>query len=74
MTVVTDEIRPDSTDEAEPERAARTLIEQARTALDGGFDGITISEHLAGFPGYVPVPTTLAATVLGATQRGWVAR
>ncbi|MBK0870374.1 LLM class flavin-dependent oxidoreductase [Saccharopolyspora sp. HNM0986] len=57
----------------EPERAARTLLEQARTALDGGFHGITISEHHAGFPGYVPVPATMAATILGATRRGWVA-
>lgn len=59
--------------EDEPERAARTLMDQARTALDGGFHGITISEHHAGFRGYVPAPATLAATILGATRRGWVA-
>lgn len=59
--------------EGEPERAARTLLTQARAALDGGVHGVTISEHHAGFRGYVPTPAAVAASILSATDRGWVA-
>ncbi len=57
----------------EPEHASRTLLDQARAALNGGMHGVTIREHHAGFRGYVPTPATVAATILGATDRGWVA-
>jgi alkanesulfonate monooxygenase SsuD/methylene tetrahydromethanopterin reductase-like flavin-dependent oxidoreductase (luciferase family) len=49
------------------------LVEQACTALDHGMSGVTISEHHAGFPGYVPCPAVLATAILGATDHGWVA-
>lgn len=47
-----------------PQQAASTLVEQASTALDAGLHGVTISEHRAGFPGYVPHRRWLTRSVL----------
>lgn len=47
------------------------LIDDARVAFVNGFDGVTLSEHHAGFPGYVPNPLLLAGVLLGATDGGW---
>lgn len=44
---------------------------QARVALDRGFDGVTVSEHHAGFPGYMPTPVLAAARILALSNRGW---
>jgi alkanesulfonate monooxygenase SsuD/methylene tetrahydromethanopterin reductase-like flavin-dependent oxidoreductase (luciferase family) len=52
-------------------RQAELLVEQAVAAEAAGFDGVTISEHHAGFPGYVPQPLLVATWVLGATERIW---
>lgn len=49
----------------------RLLREEARLAEAAGFDGVSISEHHAGFPGYFPVPLTLAATLLKTLSTSW---
>lgn len=53
--------------------AMQWLVRQATTALESGFDGVTVSEHHAGFPGYLPTGVLAAARILGATGRGWAA-
>jgi alkanesulfonate monooxygenase SsuD/methylene tetrahydromethanopterin reductase-like flavin-dependent oxidoreductase (luciferase family) len=49
----------------------RTLLEQARCAEASGLDGVTISEHHGGFPGYLPQPLQMATWILEETQRIW---
>jgi alkanesulfonate monooxygenase SsuD/methylene tetrahydromethanopterin reductase-like flavin-dependent oxidoreductase (luciferase family) len=56
-----------------PVTAMASLVSQGRTALDHGFDGVTVSEHHAGFRGYIPTPTLAAARILGTTEQGWAA-
>lgn len=56
-----------------PADAVATHRDQGRVALTAGFDGVTVSEHHAGFRGYLPVPTLAAARILGSTESGWVA-
>jgi len=48
---------------------------RAETLLgdDAGYDGVMVSEHHAGFPGYLPNPIQLAAFLLAEGGRGWVA-
>jgi alkanesulfonate monooxygenase SsuD/methylene tetrahydromethanopterin reductase-like flavin-dependent oxidoreductase (luciferase family) len=36
-----------------------------------GFDGVTLSEHHAGFPGYLPVPLSMAAVLGRELDRAW---
>jgi alkanesulfonate monooxygenase SsuD/methylene tetrahydromethanopterin reductase-like flavin-dependent oxidoreductase (luciferase family) len=48
-----------------------TLLDWARTAEAAGFDGVTLSEHHAGFPGYMPAPLLGAGWVLENTTRLW---
>jgi alkanesulfonate monooxygenase SsuD/methylene tetrahydromethanopterin reductase-like flavin-dependent oxidoreductase (luciferase family) len=36
-----------------------------------GFDGVGLSEHHGGFPGYVPTPTLVVAALLAVTSRVW---
>jgi alkanesulfonate monooxygenase SsuD/methylene tetrahydromethanopterin reductase-like flavin-dependent oxidoreductase (luciferase family) len=50
---------------------AAALVEQARAAEAAGFDGVTMSEHHGGFPGYLPQPLMVASWVLAATDRLW---
>jgi alkanesulfonate monooxygenase SsuD/methylene tetrahydromethanopterin reductase-like flavin-dependent oxidoreductase (luciferase family) len=49
------------------------LRAQAAAADRAGFDGVTLSEHHGGFPGYLPVPTLVAATLLAVMPRAWAA-
>lgn len=50
---------------------AAALVAQAQEAERAGFDGVTISEHHGGFPGYMGVPCQASNWVLGATERIW---
>ena len=52
-------------------RQAAGLLACGVAAEAAGFDGVTISEHHAGFPGYMPQPLVIAAAVLAKTQRVW---
>jgi alkanesulfonate monooxygenase SsuD/methylene tetrahydromethanopterin reductase-like flavin-dependent oxidoreductase (luciferase family) len=47
------------------------LIAQAVAAELAGFDGVTVSEHHAGFPGYLPQPLLATNWLLGATRHTW---
>lgn len=38
-----------------------------------GFDGVTLSEHHGGYPGYLPVPTLVVAALLQVMTRAWAA-
>ncbi|MGH9917882.1 MAG: LLM class flavin-dependent oxidoreductase, partial [Nitrososphaerales archaeon] len=49
------------------------LCEQARLALQGGFDGVMISEHHGGFGGYLPNPLQMSTFVLEENPVGWAA-
>jgi alkanesulfonate monooxygenase SsuD/methylene tetrahydromethanopterin reductase-like flavin-dependent oxidoreductase (luciferase family) len=49
------------------------LLAQATAAERAGFDGVTISEHHLGFPGYFPNPLQAASWILERTTRVWVA-
>jgi len=49
------------------------LLRQAEEAEAAGFDGIAISEHHLGFPGYLPNPLQAASWILAHTSRIWVA-
>jgi alkanesulfonate monooxygenase SsuD/methylene tetrahydromethanopterin reductase-like flavin-dependent oxidoreductase (luciferase family) len=49
------------------------LLAQASAAERVGFDGVTISEHHLGFPGYFPNPLQAANWILERTARVWVA-
>jgi len=56
-----------------PAEAVEALVAQARAAEASGFDGVTLSEHHQGFPGYFPTPTLLAGHLLARTDRIWSA-
>lgn len=47
------------------------LVEDASNAVGAGFDGVTLSEHHAGFPGYVPQPMQLASMLRERMSEGW---
>ncbi len=49
------------------------LRAQAIAASSAGFDGVMVSEHHAGFPGYHPNPVQLAGFLLATMPRGWAA-
>lgn len=49
------------------------LRTQARLGEAAGFAGIMVSEHHGGFAGYLPHPGQVAAILLAATARVWVA-
>lgn len=49
------------------------LREESALAVASGFDGVTLSEHHGGFPGYVPAPLLLAGVLLAHLPQGWVA-
>jgi alkanesulfonate monooxygenase SsuD/methylene tetrahydromethanopterin reductase-like flavin-dependent oxidoreductase (luciferase family) len=45
----------------------------AVAAEHAGFDGVTLSEHHAGFPGYVATPILLTSVLLARTRAIWAA-
>ena len=45
----------------------------ARRAIEVGYDGVMVSEHHAGFPGYFPSPQQMAGFLLAAMPFGWAA-
>ena len=45
---------------------------EAQLAEEVGYDGVMVSEHHAGFPGYLPNPLQLSAFLLAATEEIWV--
>jgi alkanesulfonate monooxygenase SsuD/methylene tetrahydromethanopterin reductase-like flavin-dependent oxidoreductase (luciferase family) len=47
------------------------LLEQARQADAAGFNGVTVSEHHGGFPGYLPNPLQMSGWVLEECPRVW---
>jgi alkanesulfonate monooxygenase SsuD/methylene tetrahydromethanopterin reductase-like flavin-dependent oxidoreductase (luciferase family) len=49
------------------------IRDQAREAVEAGFDGVMVSEHHADFPGYLPNPIQMAGFLLAAMPRGWAA-
>jgi len=51
--------------------AVDRLVGQAVLAERCGFDGVTLAEHHAGFPGYLPNPLLAASWILDATARVW---
>lgn len=53
------------------EQQVQTLLHWAHTAEGVGFDGVTLSEHHAGFPGYMPAPLMAAGWILEHTNRLW---
>lgn len=56
--------------EAAPTQANQ-LVREAIAAEAAGFDGVTVSEHHVGFPGYMPQPLLAANWLLAATERIW---
>lgn len=48
-----------------------TLMDHAVRAERAGFDGITVSEHHNGFPGYLPQPLLVSSWILEATSSVW---
>jgi alkanesulfonate monooxygenase SsuD/methylene tetrahydromethanopterin reductase-like flavin-dependent oxidoreductase (luciferase family) len=52
---------------------AAELLRQAQLAERAGFDGVMISEHHGGFPGYWPSPLLVAGWALAATETAWAA-
>jgi alkanesulfonate monooxygenase SsuD/methylene tetrahydromethanopterin reductase-like flavin-dependent oxidoreductase (luciferase family) len=57
----------------EPTAALEELRHQARLAVELGFDGVGLSEHHAGFPGYLPSPLLFGASLLAELPRGFYA-
>ena len=45
----------------------------ASRAVEVGYDGVMVSEHHAGFPGYVPNPQQIAGFLLASMPAGWAA-
>ena len=45
----------------------------AGRAVEVGYDGVMVSEHHAGFPGYFPNPQQMAGFLLAAMASGWAA-
>lgn len=45
----------------------------ARRAVEVGYDGVMVSEHHAGFPGYFPSPQQMAGFLLASMLSGWAA-
>jgi alkanesulfonate monooxygenase SsuD/methylene tetrahydromethanopterin reductase-like flavin-dependent oxidoreductase (luciferase family) len=56
-----------------PQRSARLLEQQARLAIDAGFDGVTVPEHHGGQAAYPANPILTAVWLLGTLPRGWAA-
>jgi alkanesulfonate monooxygenase SsuD/methylene tetrahydromethanopterin reductase-like flavin-dependent oxidoreductase (luciferase family) len=58
--------------ELDPAAAFAELRRQAVRVIELGFDGVALSEHHAGFPGYLPNPLQAAGLLLSALPHGWV--
>ncbi len=56
-----------------PHEQVDELRTQACLGAEAGYDGVMVSEHHAGFPGYLPNPIQLTQLLLAAMPRGWVA-
>ena len=56
-----------------PVDAVARLRRQARRAIELGFDGVALSEHHAGFAGYLPQPLQMAGLLLAELAHGWAA-
>lgn len=54
-----------------PPDTVRTMVDQAVLAAESGFDGVTLSEHHAGYPTYLPNPILAASWLLEAMPTGW---
>jgi alkanesulfonate monooxygenase SsuD/methylene tetrahydromethanopterin reductase-like flavin-dependent oxidoreductase (luciferase family) len=57
----------------EPTAAVRELLLQAELASSVGFDGVTLSEHHAGFAGYLPSPLLGVSWLLDQMAAAWSA-
>jgi alkanesulfonate monooxygenase SsuD/methylene tetrahydromethanopterin reductase-like flavin-dependent oxidoreductase (luciferase family) len=57
----------------EPAAALQELLLQADLAASAGFDGVTLSEHHAGFEGYLPTPVLGASWLLDRMGTAWSA-
>lgn len=57
----------------DPVAAIDEMLLQAEIALHEGFDGVTVSEHHAGFEGYLPNPVLGASWILDHVGTGWSA-
>jgi alkanesulfonate monooxygenase SsuD/methylene tetrahydromethanopterin reductase-like flavin-dependent oxidoreductase (luciferase family) len=57
----------------EPPAALQELLLQADLAAGAGFDGVTLSEHHAGFEGYLPTPVLGASWLLDRIDTAWSA-
>jgi alkanesulfonate monooxygenase SsuD/methylene tetrahydromethanopterin reductase-like flavin-dependent oxidoreductase (luciferase family) len=54
-----------------PSTTLTFLIERVVAAERVGFSGVTVSEHHAGFPRYVPQPLLVSNWLLGVTRSLW---
>jgi alkanesulfonate monooxygenase SsuD/methylene tetrahydromethanopterin reductase-like flavin-dependent oxidoreductase (luciferase family) len=54
-----------------PPAALAQMRREASAAVAAGFDGVTLSEHHAGFPGYVPNPMLMSGLLLAELDTGW---
>jgi alkanesulfonate monooxygenase SsuD/methylene tetrahydromethanopterin reductase-like flavin-dependent oxidoreductase (luciferase family) len=61
------------THDAPVDQVVSSLRDEARAAEAAGFDGVTLSEHHAGFPGYLPNPLQWCAILLGELEQAWSA-
>jgi alkanesulfonate monooxygenase SsuD/methylene tetrahydromethanopterin reductase-like flavin-dependent oxidoreductase (luciferase family) len=59
--------------ELEPSAMIDTLLAEAVLADVNGFDGVTVAEHHAGYPMYVPNPILAASWLLEAMPSAWSA-
>ena len=50
-----------------PAAQAADVLESGALAEEVGFDGVTMSEHHNGFPGYLPQPLLMCGLVLART-------
>jgi len=57
--------------ESDVRGAVARLVEQAVLAEQSGFDGVTLAEHHAGFPTYLPNPLLASSWILESTTRLW---
>lgn len=58
-------------DPGEPRAMLEQVFAQARAAEHAGVDGVTVSEHHAGFAPYLPNPIQVAGWILDRTARVW---
>lgn len=56
-----------------PGESVAEIVHQAGLASRAGFDGVTLSEHHGGYPGYVPNPLQVCGWLLEAMDQGWAA-